>query len=207
MKKHTISKEWLKKHNACSDGYEWSLNKLNGKKMNAKKFILELFDGNHYPWANWVLVRLFDKTKCVQYAIFCAEQVIDIYEKKYPDDKRPRKAIEAAKEYLRTPNKKNNRAAAAADAAYAAADAATAAADSAANYAADAAATAAATAYAADVVDAAATAAYVADSAYAAYAASYAANYAANAAARKQLQKTCLEYGIKLLGDGGMGHE
>lgn len=49
----------------------------------------------------------------VGYAIFAAEQVIDIYEKKYPDDKRPREAIEVAKECLKNPSKKNK------DAAYA----------------------------------------------------------------------------------------
>ena len=47
-----------------------------------------------------------NKTQKVQYAIFAAEQVIDIYEKKYPDDLRPRKAIEAAKSYLDNPCKK-----------------------------------------------------------------------------------------------------
>ena len=56
------------------------------------------------------------------YAIFAAEQVIGFFEKKYPEDKRPRKAIEAAKDYLKDPSDKNKAAAYAA--AYAAADAA-----------------------------------------------------------------------------------
>jgi len=37
------------------------------------------------------------KEDSVKLAIFAAEQVIEIYEKKYPNDKRPREAIEAAK--------------------------------------------------------------------------------------------------------------
>jgi len=32
--------------------------------------------------------------------VYAAEQVIDIYEKKYPNDKRPRNAIEAAKKCI-----------------------------------------------------------------------------------------------------------
>lgn len=36
----------------------------------------------------------------VKLAIYSAELVIDIFEKQYPDDKRPRLAIEAAKAYL-----------------------------------------------------------------------------------------------------------
>ena len=59
------------------------------------------------------------------YAIYAAEQVIGIFEKKYPIDKRPRKAIEAAKAYLKRPCAETKKAAyAAAYAAYAAAYAA-----------------------------------------------------------------------------------
>jgi hypothetical protein len=74
------------------------------------------------------------KEQRVQYAIFAAEQVIHIYEKKYPEDKRPRQAIEAAKAYLENPCAKTKAAAAAAAyAAYAAAYAAYAAAAAARN--------------------------------------------------------------------------
>jgi hypothetical protein len=128
----------------------------------------------------------------VALAIYAAEQVIKIYEDKYPNDSRPRDAIKAAKAYLKTPNKKTADATArAADAAYAAADAAYAAARAA--YATDAADAARAAyaaaraAYATDAADAAraaraAYAAYAADAARAAYAA-YAAAYATRAAA------------------------
>jgi hypothetical protein len=82
-------------------------------------------------------------------------RVLPIFEKKYPDDKRPRLAIEAALVFAADPSEKNKAAAyaadaaayaavwaaawAAADAAYAAADAADAAADAAVAWAADAA--------------------------------------------------------------------
>ena len=77
-------------------------------------------------------------------AIQCAEKVLFIFEEKYPNDDRPRKAIEAAKVYLANPTEENRVAAAdAADDAGDAADAADAAADAgaAAAYAADANAT------------------------------------------------------------------
>ena len=48
----------------------------------------------------------------VSYAVYAAEQVIDIYEKKCPNDKRPRKAIEAAKACIKNPSAKNKEAAA-----------------------------------------------------------------------------------------------
>ena len=74
------------------------------------------------------------------YAIYCAEAVLHIFEEKYPNDNRPRKAIEAAKEYLKHPTEENKQAAyayaaAAYDAAYAAYDAAAYAAYDAAAYA------------------------------------------------------------------------
>ena len=80
------------------------------------------------------------KKMSVKFAIYAAEQVLGIFEKKYPGDYRPRKAIEAAKRYVQTGKKTGI--ADAADAADAAADAADAA--NAAAYAADAAAYAAA---------------------------------------------------------------
>ena len=78
------------------------------------------------------------KDENVLIAIKCAKTVLYLFENKYPYDKRPRKAIEAAEEYLKTHNA----------AAYAAANAAYAAADAAAAYA------AADAAYAADAADA-----------------------------------------------------
>jgi len=133
-------------------------------------------------------VRVMTYKQYVSYAIFAAEQVIDIYEKKYPKDTRLRAAIAAAKKCIKDPSDGNKKAAAAYDAdaaAYAAA------------YDADAAAYAAA--YAAYAADAAAYAAYAAayDAAYAAYAADAAA-YAADAAADAMRLKI-LEYGLKLL--------
>ena len=92
----------------------------------------------------------------VQFAVLCAESVLHIYENQYPDDNRPRKAIEAAQNYLKKPSN------AAAKAANAAAKAANAAAKAA--YVAKA-------AYAAYAAYEAAYAAYAAKAAYVAYAA------------------------------------
>ena len=63
-----------------------------------------------------------DPKEKISLAIQCAEKVLFIFEEKYPEDKRPRKAIEAAKKYLADPTGENE--ATAADAADAANDAA-----------------------------------------------------------------------------------
>ena len=64
-------------------------------------------------WEKMKIVKAYkwQKQDSVELAIYAAELVISIYEKKYPDDDRPRKAIEAAKKYLKNPTKKNQDAA------------------------------------------------------------------------------------------------
>jgi len=120
------------------------------------------------------------KEQSVAIAIAIANRVLDKYEAVCPDDKRPRKAIEAAQAWLDNPTKENVAAAyvasdAAYDAAYTAANAAC--------VAVRAAVRAAAAAYAAAARAANAAAADAAYAAYAANAAAYAANAAASDAA------------------------
>jgi hypothetical protein len=168
-----ITREFLREKGACADGFKWF---CECGETEHEAVINKLISENRPQWANWVIVRLMTKEQCVKYAIFAAEQVIGIFEAKYPDDDRPRKAIEAARKYLENPSKENREAAAAAAAdayAYAVYTYDTNAAYAyAAAYAADYAASAAAAAYAAvytyDTYAAAANAAYAAGDAYAA---------------------------------------
>lgn len=110
-----ISVEWLQGKGACSEGMKWF-----GKKETAlKKLVDRLIKAKKWDWSNWLIKYSgMGKTQSVKVAIFAAEQVIGVYEKQYPNDNRPRKAIEAAKMYLSNPS------AAAANAAAAAANAA-----------------------------------------------------------------------------------
>ena len=122
--------------------------------------------------------KVFSKEQNQRIVISLAESVLFIYEAKYPDDDRPRQAIQVAKDYLNGTigidelRKKRNAAAYAAfyadnAAAYAAANAA---------YAANAADSAAYAAFYASNAD------YPANTFYAAYAADYTAYASANAA-------------------------
>ena len=88
------------------------------------KFILSEHT-NKYQYSNWLLSKILSKENRIRYAIFAAELVINIFETKYPGDKRPRNAIETAKKYLNNQTDENKNAAAyAANAANAAAYAA-----------------------------------------------------------------------------------
>ena len=77
-------------------------------------------------WSEMRVVKLWkwQKKDSVALAIYSAELIIDNFEKVYPDDKRPREAIEAAKRYLKDPSEKNRSAASAASAAASAAESA-----------------------------------------------------------------------------------
>jgi hypothetical protein len=179
--KMKITLSFLKSKGACQEGVDWFLAQ---KEKELIPILRKLEKENRWPWANWLIVRCMNYKQYVSYAVFAAEQVINIYEKKYPEDKRPRKAIDVAKKCIENPTKENKKAsasaasatyatyaAASADAAYAAAAAASA------TYATDA-------AYAA-----AASATYATDAAYA----------AAAAAAYAAIETKILNYGISLL--------
>ena len=161
----TITIEWLQSQGACEESIEeWHKETDHDTFATLNRLVVK-----NPEWGNWLVCRLMTKKQAVKYAVFAAEQVIDIYEKAYPDDKRPRNAIEAAKAYLKNPCAKTRAAAAAyAAAAYAVY-----------TYAA---AAAYAVAYAADATEANAAANAAVYAAYAAYAAAYAAYAAADAA-------------------------
>jgi len=165
-----ITKEWLRENNACKSVVKWFLSQ---DETDAAKIMLKLIECGRPEDSRWVMQKLITtKKQAVLVAVFAAECVLDIFEKEYPEDKRPRTAIDTAKEWIENPCKKIN-------ASYAAADAAEA---SYAAYAADAAA------YAAYAAAYAAYAAYAADAAYAAAYAAYAAAYA-----RKETLKKCAD--------------
>jgi hypothetical protein len=70
-----------------------------------------LRDEKKILWANWFIVRVLTRPQYLAYAIYAAEQVIDLYEQRYPKDDRPRRAIEAAKAVLANDTPSNRKAA------------------------------------------------------------------------------------------------
>src|SRR5262249_22781363 len=104
-----ITREWLEEKNACSAGLEWDVKK---RITDPIKGIENLVAKNNWQWANWLIVRVMTYKQYVNYAVFAAELVIDIYEKRNPDSKKPRKAIEAAKKCITDPSSNNKKAAA-----------------------------------------------------------------------------------------------
>ena len=209
-----ITKQFIDKWEPCKEAVDWFYDQDERDSVAvAKKLIKE----GHPKWANWLVARLLDRKGRIRYAVYAAKQVLANFEKEYPDDKRPREAINAALRVLKNDTKENRQAAesaakyaesaarsAAESAAWYAASAAWSAAESAAWYAASAAESAARSAAesAAWYAMSAESAAWYAMSAESA--AWYAAESAAWYAARYATQKKILRYGIGLLSRGGM---
>jgi hypothetical protein len=110
-----VTKRWLENRDACSEAVDAFCSQ---KERELIPLLRKMIRADKLDWANWLIVRKMNRRQLVRYAVYAAEQVIDNYEKEYPDDDRPRKAIQAAKRYIKNPTAQNKLAArsAAADA-------------------------------------------------------------------------------------------
>ena len=167
--KLTTTLNRIREHSPCTDGWK-KLNKYLGSEYGEGTPInlLTILDSNGVQDMLWCLRATVEDSNPVssQLAIAFAEEVLPIFESRYPADSRPRMAIQAAKDYAEGKISIEEVRAAANAAANAAFDAAN------------------ATANVAKAAFDAAYAAYAANAAYAAFDAAYAAAYAAAAAAR-----------------------
>ena len=167
----------IREYSPCSAGWAKLLKSLDKTHADDEPLALEhILDSNGLADALWALRVVKGHDKALRlFACGCARLALPIFEKQYPDDDRPRKAIEAAEAYALGRIGKDGLAKAAADAA-------------------DAANAAARAAYVAPgVANAAACATNAAaDAADAAYAAANAAYAAARVAARAKIEKLFL---------------
>jgi hypothetical protein len=182
-----INKDLLKSFNPCSDRYKNYLKYYSEFNGSFDEFL----DLNNISYDDkiWVAIRILNKNQLVHFGLLCAESVLYIFEKKYPNDSSVRECIEylmkiedfsnlteEIKQEIRSKraNAASAAAAAASYASYAAASYAASAASAAASYAASYASYAVAAAAAADATYAAAATADASYAVAAADAASYA---------------------------------
>ena len=104
----------------CKSGFHASENVIDAMGYVEAEIIAEVeVRGEHLEqddkqvWSEMRILRAWEWTQedSVSLAVFAAELVIGIYENGYPNDDRPRKAIEAAKAWLKDPSEKNQDAA------------------------------------------------------------------------------------------------
>ena len=113
----------------CKNGFHASKNVIDAMGYVPAEIIARVeVDGAHEEqedkqcWEKMRIIeaRIWEKADSVALAIFAAELVLENFERVFPEDKRPRLAIEAAKEWIRNPAE-NSAAAAARSAAASAA--------------------------------------------------------------------------------------
>lgn len=88
MKMNEIGAAWLRENNACSEGRYWALSEC--------AYLAEVWRDARPDWLVWVATRpgvLDDRTLWL-FACWAAEQALPIWYASYPDDHRPRVAIE-----------------------------------------------------------------------------------------------------------------
>lgn len=103
----------------CRGGWEMLLAHLGKSAADDEPLpLLTVLDSNGFDDALWVLAYAMPDDRLNRhFAAWCAEQVLPLFEAKYPDDDRPRRAIAVARDDSATPEQR----AAARDAARAAA--------------------------------------------------------------------------------------
>ena len=92
----------------CHDGWTKLLKQLGKTSADDEPLpLLTVLDSNGLDDTLWVL----DNTKCDprlarHFGVWCAEQVLPIFEAAYPNDMRPRNAISAARDDAATPEER-----------------------------------------------------------------------------------------------------
>ena len=96
-----ITKEYLESKNACQDGIDWFMTR---PETDARALMFAAVDDGHSDYARWLMQEMITtKEQAVKIAVFAAEQVIDVFEDKQPDNGNPRKAIEATWAWIDNP--------------------------------------------------------------------------------------------------------
>lgn len=104
MTELTTTLNEIRKHDPCVEGWEKVLRFLGKTGADDEPLtLLTVLESNGLDDALWGLRALDPKyDNAVRlYACFCARYSLDTFEKQYPEDKRPRHAIETAERYAR----------------------------------------------------------------------------------------------------------
>ncbi len=82
--------------------------KNNSQRLSKiSDIVVKLCDIDNADLANKLVIEQMTRHQKVSFAVFASELVIHVFEKKYTEDVRPRKAIAAAKAFLCNPTSEN----------------------------------------------------------------------------------------------------
>lgn len=105
----TTTLQQLREHRACESGLETLIKSLPEDHDDTTPIPLShILKSNGLGHAIWAW-RTQDKKYAVMFAVECAERVLHIFEREFPTDDRPRKALEATRNWLADPDNGNKR--------------------------------------------------------------------------------------------------
>lgn len=105
-----INHKIIKKLKPCEDRYENFKKYYPDFDSDLKEFLY--LDKISYADKAWVFVKLATKEQIIKWNTMCTESILDIFETKYPNDLRPRNALEASEAYRLSPTEINRKVAA-----------------------------------------------------------------------------------------------
>ena len=99
----TVTLSDIRRHSPCKDRWKHLLGGLGVTRSNKKPLPLErILELNGLQDALWALRTVKGHDGAIRlFACYCAKYTLDIFEREYPDDKRPREAIEVAERFAR----------------------------------------------------------------------------------------------------------
>lgn len=94
----TTTLEKIREHEPCPDGWAKLLDNLGKTKADDEPLTLEsILESNGLNDALWALKAIDGHQNAIRlYGCYCARYSLNIFERAYSDDKRPRQAIEVA---------------------------------------------------------------------------------------------------------------
>lgn len=88
------------KKGACRPAKK-AFSKKFGEEAELKTVCEWCLEISHFNWITWLMQNIItNKKTAIKLAVFSAKLVLPIYEKEYPGDDRPRKAIEISEKYI-----------------------------------------------------------------------------------------------------------
>lgn len=103
----TVTVDQIASWGPCDSDATHSKEKIKSIYGKRKKITIEDILKCNIPDEHkaWCIIRkeFFTEKQLQKITIFCSKLILPLIEKRYPEDNRPRKTIEAAKNYLKNP--------------------------------------------------------------------------------------------------------
>jgi hypothetical protein len=100
-----ITNKWIKKEKPCQSALNW----WDGKERDPITILKNLIFEKHYDWAIWFIASIMNYNDHLSLFMYVCKQLINVYEKQHPNNKKLRKNIELLTEYIKNSKVRNKK--------------------------------------------------------------------------------------------------